>query len=373
MRHRALPLFGVATIAAFLGAATSSRVRADDPVTSSVRFNKEVVRIFQRKCLSCHVSNGLMMTLANYRDARSWGRAIREELVEQRMPPWSAAPGYGRFRNDLGLTSREALTILTWVDGGMPKGDDRDLPATSDGGEGKAPIDAADLRLNVPAQTVPAGEDLVVRRVILDTGLTSARGVERVSLTPGDRRVLRGAVVYAGDGWVGAWLPWQSSIAPPTTHAFRLPAGAQLTVMLYYRGADRQAVEDRSTIGLHFSDAAREAGGFVLQSGATSPRAEQAPAAVRLRGELALAGETKVWALQPMVDESATSLELRARRPDGSVEVLLWMPAIHQGFPQALVLQDPAVLPAGTVLRLTTHHAPGTGAPSSRVTVGVLR
>lgn len=372
MRIWATLVFGVATTVAFV-ATTGRSVRADDPVTSSVRFNKEVIRIFQRKCLSCHVSNGLMMTLANYRDARAWGRAIREELVEQRMPPWSAAPGYGRFRNDLGLTSREALIVLTWLDGGMPKGDDRDLPATSEGGEGKAPIDAADLRLSVPAQTVAADEDLVVRRVILDTGLTSARAVERVTLTPGDKRVLRGAVVYVGDGWVGAWLPWQASIAPPATHSFQLPAGARLTVMLYYRGADGQAVEDRSTIGLHFTDAAREAGDILVQARATPPRAEQPPASVRLRGELALPAETTVWALQPVVDESATSLELRAQRPDGSVEVLVWMPAIHHGFPQALVLQEPVLLPAGTVLTLTTHHDAKAAAPSSRVTVGVLR
>jgi hypothetical protein len=38
---------------------------------------------------------GLVFSLSDYRDARAWRRAIREELVEHRMPPPIAARGYG--------------------------------------------------------------------------------------------------------------------------------------------------------------------------------------------------------------------------------------------------------------------------------------
>src|SRR5689334_14871115 len=104
--------------AAVLILAVSSHVRADDPVSSSVRFNREIVRILQRRCIACHAPGRLSIPLVNYRDVREWGRAIREEVVEQRMPPSTAAPGYGRFENALGLTFRETTTLLSWLDGG---------------------------------------------------------------------------------------------------------------------------------------------------------------------------------------------------------------------------------------------------------------
>ena len=33
--------------------------------------------------------------------------AIKEEILERRMPPWSAVSGYGHFVNDMSLTGRE--------------------------------------------------------------------------------------------------------------------------------------------------------------------------------------------------------------------------------------------------------------------------
>ncbi|MGF2075976.1 hypothetical protein, partial [Enterococcus casseliflavus] len=81
-------------------------------------FNREIVRIFDRKCLSCHGPDSMAMPLTNYREVRPWSRAIREEIVEGHMPPTSAVRGYARLKDDIALTPRELATILTWVDGG---------------------------------------------------------------------------------------------------------------------------------------------------------------------------------------------------------------------------------------------------------------
>ena len=48
--------------------------------------------------------------------------AIKEEILEKRMPPWGAASGYGHFANDMSLTGREISLILSWADGGAPSG-----------------------------------------------------------------------------------------------------------------------------------------------------------------------------------------------------------------------------------------------------------
>lgn len=105
------------------------RTNSHEPVTTKIRFNKEIVRIFQDHCLACHQpGSNTKVFLHNYPAARPWAKAIKEEVLERRMPPSQAVKGFGQFEDDHGLTQHEVDQIVAWVDGGTPKGDDKDLP-----------------------------------------------------------------------------------------------------------------------------------------------------------------------------------------------------------------------------------------------------
>jgi hypothetical protein len=329
-------------------------VAADDPVSSNVRFNREIIRILQRRCLPCHAPGGISVPLTTYRDVRDWGRAIREEVVEQRMPPVAAPPGTGRFQDPLGLTARETTTLLAWIDGGMPRGNDRDLPATVDPFAEELAVAPGDLRVELPPQQVPAGEALVTRRVSVDLGLTADRLVTRIDVRPGARALLRGAFLYQGRddaSFLGGWTPWQHTVVAPAGRAFKLVKGVPLTVVLYYRGG-RDATVERSAIELYFADEGRAPlAGVNLATGTNAQP-----------GRTILAADTTLWAAHPRLAPSTESLEVRAERPDGSVEVLLWMPTARPDWPSALVLQEPVTLPAGSVLTLATSGRAQAGA-----------
>jgi hypothetical protein len=114
-------------VAVLLG---THRTSSHEPVTTKIRFNKEIVRIFQDHCLACHQpGSNTKVFLHNYASARPWAKAIKEEVLERRMPPSQAVKGFGQFENDYGLTQHEVDQIVAWVDGGTPKGDDKDLPS----------------------------------------------------------------------------------------------------------------------------------------------------------------------------------------------------------------------------------------------------
>ena len=66
-----------------------------------------------------------MMT---YAEARPWAVAIKEEVLNRRMPPWGAVKGFGEFRNDQGLSQEQIELITSWVEGGVPEGNPKDLP-----------------------------------------------------------------------------------------------------------------------------------------------------------------------------------------------------------------------------------------------------
>jgi hypothetical protein len=105
------------------------RTSSHEPVTTGIRFNKEIVRIFQDHCLACHQpGSNTKVFLHNYASARPWAKAIKEEVLERRMPPGQAVKGFGQFEDNYGLTQHEVDQIVAWVDGGTPKGDDKDLP-----------------------------------------------------------------------------------------------------------------------------------------------------------------------------------------------------------------------------------------------------
>ena len=106
-------------------------VRGHDVITTRITWDREISRIIQMRCLGCHNAGGAAFSLATYAQARPWAAAIKEEVEERRMPPWGAVKGFGDFRNDEALTPEQMELIVSWVSGGAPEGDVKDLPTES--------------------------------------------------------------------------------------------------------------------------------------------------------------------------------------------------------------------------------------------------
>ena len=101
---------------------------AHDIITTPITFDREISRILYDRCNSCHHPDGKAFSLMTYSDARPWAVAIKEEVLSRRMPPWGAVKGFGDFRNDKALTPEQLEVITSWVDGGVPEGEEKDFP-----------------------------------------------------------------------------------------------------------------------------------------------------------------------------------------------------------------------------------------------------
>jgi len=111
-----------------LAASTS----AHDVITTPITFAREISRLFYTNCAECHRPNGPAFSLLTYDEARPWAKAIKEEVLERRMPPWGAVKGFASFQHDRGLTQEQIELIAEWVEGGAPEGDPSRLPKTPD-------------------------------------------------------------------------------------------------------------------------------------------------------------------------------------------------------------------------------------------------
>ena len=101
---------------------------AHDFYSTKITWSREISRVVVKRCLTCHQTGGRAFSLATFDDARPWAKAIKEEVLNRRMPPWGAVKGFGEFKNDPSLTQEEISLISDWVEGGSPEGEKIYLP-----------------------------------------------------------------------------------------------------------------------------------------------------------------------------------------------------------------------------------------------------
>jgi hypothetical protein len=331
------------------------------PITTKIVFNREIAQIFQKKCFQCHTDGNVSVPLTTYREARPWAVAIKEEILEKRMPPWGAASGYGHFANDMSLTGREISLILSWADGGAPSGV---LLVDED----KAPVFIPPLtgwEQGPPDATIPVAADLKIAadtpfkvdRFEVNTGLKQARWVKSLQLNPSDRRAIRYAAIYDSRNgrWLGTWAPSSKVIAMPSGSGIQLPAGAKLTIEIGYRGGMEDA-SGASELGLYFAEKAPAQTPASIEI--TPAPLTVAPGKIgeRFRAETAIKSATAIAAMWPRLGPGARSLELTAIRPDGSVEPMLWVNSFRPEWPAPYIMKEPIALPAGTRLVMTAYY-----------------
>jgi hypothetical protein len=97
----------------------------------SVTFSKDVAPIFQKACQDCHHPGSIApMSLMTYKDSRPWARSIQQNVVSRTMPPWHIDRNIGitKFKNDPSLSDAEVAMISKWVEEGAPEGNPADMP-----------------------------------------------------------------------------------------------------------------------------------------------------------------------------------------------------------------------------------------------------
>ncbi len=330
-------------------------------ITTSVVFNREVSQIFQKKCFQCHTEANVSMSLTSYKDARPWAVAIKEEILEKKMPPWSAVNGYGHFSNDVSLTAREISLIMSWADGGAPSGvllADEDKPAVIIPSLGGWEHGEPNTVVAVAAsEKVAADSQDRTARIEVATGLTQAKWLSSMQLNFTDRRIVRYAAVYElrTGQWLGTWTPTHPVTAMPAGVAIQLPAGGKVAVEIGYRGTFEEA-SGAGELGLYFSADKPAQLASPIEITATPVTVAAGKSRERVRTEFVLKSATTAAALWPSLGAGATSVEVTAIRPDGVVEPLLWLKDYRADWPSSYVFKEPVTLPAGTRLTVTAYY-----------------
>lgn len=350
---------GVLVALASLGSTNTSAHKA---ITSKYTYNVDIYPILQARCGQCHVEGGVApMSLLTYRDAVPWAEAMREELLNERMPPWHALEGPTALRGAHVLTPRELDTVIEWAAGGSPEGDKAKRPP-----ESKVVVDwkagapdavvgkTLDHKLTEDQQTDSA-------EFTVPTGLAQPRVLKLVDLLPSNPSLVRSATVSLVEGankrFLAEWIPGEVPTSAPAGVGFKVPANAQLHVVVRYKKSwqdERNAVADSTKVGLYFAEAAaRELSVLAVEPSSGADKfSKNVDAPVTL------------VAIRPELDQPYGTLKVDAHLPNGKVVPLLRLKNATPTWPRRYWLESPVELPRSTKLEVTTTLDPEAPAPT---------
>jgi hypothetical protein len=345
------------------------QVFSHETLTTTVLFDREIVRVLNNHCVMCHVENGPSFPLATYEQTWLQGRKIRAEVIARHMPPWAAVPGYGQFVNDNSLTLRETQFMVSWVEGLGPRNAGTVFLNVQDPGAARPKevvaqqdfnhwqLGAPNLTRQFPVHTIEPRQSNEIKRTIVDLGLSSGRRMRALEYMPGDRRVVRAVffTLQETGQWLGSWTPWYGFARLPAGVASQLPAGSHIVAEIHYRGA-KERVAEQGTLGLFFADqpASNSVSDLVLEK---KGEVDASVAAQKFRAETRLPAATYVLALRPEILPGVTSVEVAARKPDGGTEILLFAKDLPIDWPTPYIFKEPVLLPRGSVLSVTAYYA----------------
>ena len=250
-------------------------------------YTRDIAAIFQARCQQCHREGDIApFPLDSYEAAKAWAEDIKRVINAGIMPPWKPVAGHGSFRGDRSLSVDEKIQLNLWLDGGLVRGEDSDLPPPVEA-KGDWINGEPDFIAQMPeAYLPPTGKDMY-RCFVLPTDFDETRWVSATDVLPGDRRSVHHVLLYldtsgtaekldaaeegagytcyggpktpvdfgdilSGSITLGGWAPGTRPAPLPDGIAMELPPKARIVMQVHYytRGG---AQPDQTRVGLYFS------------------------------------------------------------------------------------------------------------------------
>ena len=338
------------------------------PTAAKVTFTKDVAPILYKNCAECHRSGEIApMSLMTYQEARPWAKSMREHVVNRTMPPWSADPKVGQWANDPRLSQQDIDTIVTWVEAGAPKGEDKDLPPAPKFTTGWT-IGEPDVVLEMPQEyNVPADGTIPYLYYSMPTNFTEDKWIQAMEIRPGNRSVVHHVIAYSQDAGVkdtaaggegelragrthlGGITPNKTGIHYGTDMARLIKKGSNIVFQMHYT-TNGTPTKDRTKIGFVF---AKEPGKKMLVTGNAMNVRFAIPAGDgnhEVKASKTFTEDVLITSFMPHMHVRGKAFSYTATYPDGRSELLLNVPNYDFNWQHTYLPKAPIRLPKGARL-----------------------
>jgi hypothetical protein len=340
------------------------------------------------------------MSLVSYQETRPWARSIRAKVLAREMPPWSADPEYGAFRNDRRLSQHEIDTLVAWADAGAPEGDPADLPRLPPFPDGWQ-IGTPDMVVEMPVPfEVPASGTIDYQYFEVPTDFTEDRWMQAGEARAGDPEHVHHIIVYViepegiarpnvfnaraivpegqarprapralsaderrqlaqagrrlGGNMLVNWAVGEDAPVHEAGTAKPIPAGSTLLFQVHYTTNGTPGT-DRSKIGLIFAKEPPQREirtGMILNAQFAIPPGASGHL---VEAEATFTDDVKVWSMHPHMHFRGKDMTYTAVYPDGRRDIVLRVPQYDFGWQTDYWLAEPLSLPRGSTLHVSAH------------------
>ncbi|MFN0085740.1 MAG: hypothetical protein ACKVX9_10155 [Blastocatellia bacterium] len=356
-------------------------------------YNKEVVRILQKSCQTCHHPGDIApFSMMTYRETRPWAASIREQVITKKMPPWKPLAGCGDFRDARGLAQEEINTLVAWVDGGAPEGNASDLPPMLEFPDGWS-LGAPDLVIAPETEYTPPTQGDMYRCFTVPAGnLRGDRWIGALTVKPGNARIVHHVIAYGdptgesvaldakdpepgyrcfgGPGisttqMLGGWAPGSRGYFAPDGTGIKLNNNSRVVVQVHYHPTGEKET-DRTLVGLYFSKKPVERElqvlplvntGFTIPAGAKN---YDVTASFTVPALLS----AKIWAITPHMHLLGKKIKVELTRANVvTPECLVDIPQWDFNWQGTYLYNKPVELTPNSRLRLTCNYDNSTDNP----------
>lgn len=355
-------------------------------------FSKDVAPIFYQNCIACHRPGEIgPFSLLDYASARPWAKAIREEIIARRMPPWHADSSKVAYLNDRRLGESDIATIVQWVNQGAIEGNKADLPPKPVLNDTWA-MGQPDLIFHADTEfTVPPGKNNIEYQSIhFAADIKEDLYISEWEIRPKERSALHhanlvrspkklevvgiGQAVAGGGDYIGSYLPGARPMKYPAGTALRIPAGSHLSIQVHYVGAEKE-VTDHLMFGVKFAHGRIDK--IVRAVGTDDYAIDIAPGQEdwKIDTEVKLLYELTLLSSGAHMHLRGKSYIMKVILPDGSEKLITEVPRYDFNWQSNYELAQPISVPKGSRFHVEAHwdnsaKNPNNPDPTARVIYG---
>ena len=352
-------------------------------------FNKEVVRILQNNCQTCHHPGDIApMSLVTYQETKPFAQAIRAQTQARQMPPWKPAPGCGDFQDARLLTADEIATLAAWADAGAPEGNAADLPAPKNFGDGWT-LGTPDLVLTPDEEYTPPTDRDLYRCFTIPTALRGDRYIAAIDIKPGNRRIVHHVIVYPdpagksveldakdpgpgytcfggpgfdGNNILGGWAPGTRGFLAGEGNGVRLQKNSRVVIQVHYHPTG--AVEkDLTQIGIYFANQPVQKEVQYLPLANTKFTIPAGEKRYQVTASYPVPLNARIVSITPHMHLLGREMKVEVTRPGQATECMINVPDWNFQWQGSYLYKQPVAVPTGATLKVTAYYDNSAGNP----------
>jgi len=349
---------------------------ADAPkvAASPVTYHRDVARILQQNCVTCHRDGGIApFALDDIEEVKDRAKVIKRVVSEGTMPPWFAAvekdAEKNPWANDCSLSAKDKADLFAWLDSSdRPLGYVADAPAKRSY-PAEWSIGTPDLIIPLSrAYDIKADGFMPYAFDVVDTDIPEDKWVTAYEILPSERDVVHHVIVQVHEkgadardreegagGYWAIYVPGNGANIYPQGFARKIPAGARVSFQIHYTPSGK-AKKERLRMGLVFAKSPPQ---YEVRTVAVANPKIAIPAGASHHVETKtqrVPFDMPVTSFMAHMHIRGKAFKYEVTHADGKSEVLLDIPRYDFNWQLRYDYKQPKLIPRGSTLTITAVY-----------------